>query len=106
MYNRYLDAAPEPLPQGQRPPNAPKPSSSPPRPDRQTPPHGSDAAGLHQLLDGVFRSFSLSRLDTGDILLLLIMLFLFLEGDDLELAITLGLMLLLGLGEDNHPCGT
>ncbi len=54
--------------------------------------------GLSQLLDGVFKHFSLENFDTGDILLVLIILFLYLEdGDNLELVITLGLLLLLGL---------
>lgn len=104
MYNRYLDIPPEPLRQSQPPPETPKPP--PPRPDRRADTFPGEAAGLQQLLDGIFRNFSLTRLDTGDILLLLIILFLFLEGDDLELAITLGLMLLLGLGEEDQPCGT
>jgi hypothetical protein len=55
---------------------------------------------ISQLVGGIGKHFSLSQLDTGDILLVLIILFLFLEGDNLELVITLGLMLLLGFNDD------
>lgn len=102
MYNRYLDqSAAEVIPEfhHDEPPRAPK--QAPPTPSRKS----SDllqevAGGLGQLVGGLFKNFSLEKLDSGDILLVLILLFLFLEGDNLELVITLGLMLLLGLEED------
>ena len=132
MYNRYLDdsefilleepqtSAPGHRTQnqdhagqpGQNRPNHPRPGQNRPAPRPVGPsPAKNDLAGevtgaLGQLLDGVFKHFSLENFDTGDILLVLIILFLYLEGDNLELVITLGLMLLLGLGDDeSHPSG-
>ena len=120
MYNRYLDDsefslleepqtnAPGRQTQGQSRPNQPRPGQNRPtlRPVGPSPSKndlgGEITGGLGQLLEGVFKHFSLENFDTGDILLVLIILFLYLEGDNLELVITLGLMLLLGLGEDEQ----
>lgn len=101
MYNRYLDR--QQLTELAREPEANRAAADEHGPeDARCPPPspGELAGGLSQLLSGVKRHFSLSQLDTGDILLVLIILLLYLEGDSLELVITLGLMLLLGLGEE------
>ena len=99
MYNRYLDhrelseLSPQPEPRRtQRAEDSGAPSLSA---------SGGELAGsISQLIGGLTRHFSLSHLDTGDILLVLIILLLYLVGDNLELVITLGLMLLLGLGDE------
>ena len=118
MSNRYLDDsefslleepqnnAPGRQAQGQSRPNQPRHGQNRPALRPVGPSHskndlvGEITGGLGQLLEGVFKHFSLENFDTGDILLVLIILFLYLEGDNLELVITLGLMLLLGLGDD------
>lgn len=124
MYNRYIpaDTAYAPLPQEEpassarsapgegadrqerqppRPPqSSPQPSSQPSRTGAPNELLGGAVQELGKVLGGLFQHFSLSNLDTGDILLILIVLFLFLEQDDnLDLVIALGLMLLLSLGE-------
>ena len=109
MYNRYLppDTPFRPIPPEEGPGQA---GGQPRRPHRQERPSQSRPGKGGELLDGLtdtlkdtlgglFRNFSLDRLDSGDILLLLIILFLFLEGDNLDLVIALGLMLLLSLGD-------
>lgn len=107
MYNRYLEQnASQELswsPPADRP-SAPEPEPS--HPPRQNAAHkstdllGEVTSGLGDFLGGFLKNFSLSNIDSGDILLVLIILFLCLEGDNLELVITLGLMLLFGLGDD------
>lgn len=120
MYNRYIptDTVYSPLPREE--PSSPAQSAAregaadrqerqPPRPP--SPPSRSNAPNellggvvqeIGKALGGLFQHFSLSNLDTGDILLILIVLFLFLEKDDnLDLVIALGLMLLLSLGESD-----
>lgn len=122
MYNHYLDGGsfvqldpepqggPAPAHQGPRPggvqrqPGGPGPAAWN-RPNQPARPKNDllkeVTGGLGQLLDGVFKHFSLEHFDTGDILLVLIILFLYLEdGDNLELVITLGLLLLLGLDDE------
>lgn len=133
MYNHYLDDGsfvlldPDPQPLGQpganhqgQPRHVPSQGQNQRRPSaprfdhqRRVPelPHTKNdllkdvTGGLSQLLEGVFKHFSLENFDTGDILLVLIILFLYLEdGDNLELVITLGLLLLLGLdGNEANP---
>lgn len=106
MYDRYMPPRhtfrpiPEPEDAGVRN-SAPQTSST--RTTHQKPPDsdllGGLTGGVRDFLSGLFEGFSLSNVDSGDILLILIILFLFLEGDNLDLVIALGLMLLLGLGE-------
>ena len=107
MYNRYLDQSTA----SELSWSAPSPPESAPEDPQPSPAHqnathkpsellGEVTSGLSDFLGGFLKNFSLSNLDSGDILLVLIILFLFLEGDNLELVITLGLMLLLGLGDD------
>lgn len=122
MYNRYIptDTAYAPLPQEEpsasarsapregadrqerQPPRPPQPSPPPPRTGAPNELLGGAVQEIGKVLGGLFQHFSLSNLDTGDILLILIVLFLFLEQDDnLDLVIALGLMLLLSLGESD-----
>ena len=101
MFSQYADGrfAPldEPLRQPHSAPQSEKKTSNPAKPNALL---GELTGGITQLIGSIGKQFSLSQLDTGDILLVLIILFLFLEGDNLELVITLGLMLLLGFHDD------
>lgn len=67
------------------------------RPHHQEPSitSGSIADSFAKILRTIEGQFSVSSLDSGDLLLTFIILLLLLEGDNLELVITLGLMLLL-----------
>ena len=108
MYDRFLPPHDRfhPLPEeegGEHFRREERPSVHTPPPSRTGAAHellGGLTGDLSRVLGDLFHGFSLSHLDTGDILLLLIVLFLFLEGEDLDLVIALGLMLLLGLGEE------
>lgn len=106
MYDRFLPPEhcfrpiPEEESSDRAPDGAPVHTPPPSRPGVGRDLLGSLTGELGKVLNDLFRGFSLSRLDTGDILLALIALFLFLEGEDVDLAIALGLTLLLGLGEE------
>lgn len=95
MYSHYIDGIFSPLTM-----NTTGGSKTSGDQNRSQPTQPGDIVnGLSQILGGIGKHVSLSKLDSGDILLVLIILFLFLEGDNLELVITLGLMLLFSLND-------
>lgn len=101
MFSQYVDGRFAPLDEpSHQTISAPQSAKKAPNPSKSNNLMSELTSGISQLIGGIGKQFSLSRLDTGDILLALIILFLFLEGDNLELVITLGLMLLLGFQDD------
>jgi len=97
MFSQYIDGTFFPLEQRSNTPIHRKSTSGAAKPHQV---QGKIMRDLSQIFGDISKHFSISQLDTGDILLVLIILFLFLEGDNLELVITLGLMLLLGFHDD------